>query len=346
MGSVAEITRSASSRYIFAGKLQRDFTLFPSGETLFDKPGGNLLYAAAGLLVWEPDTTPGLLARVGEDYPGAWLGNLQQRGLDIRGIRVLSNVPDTRHFTAYLDLQTPQEDNPVSHFARLGLPFPKALLGYQCPANLLDSRTRLAPTSLHPEDLIPEYQKATIAHMCPVDYLTHSLLPVSLRQAGFTTITLDPSKGYMDSSFYNDVPALLVGLTAFLPSEEELRALFQGRSSDLWEMAEALTVTGCEIIVIKRGERGQMVYESAGHKRWEIPAYPARRVDPTGVGDAFCGGFLAGYCQSFDPLEAALHGNISAALTLEGSGIFYALEALPGLGQARLESLRQAVRQV
>ena len=66
----------------------------------------------------------------------------------------------------------------------------------------------------------------------------------------------------------------------------------------------------------------------------------------TGAGDAFCGGFLAGYRRTYDPLLAALHGNISASLVLEGHGPFYALEALPGLAQARLEALHQSVRRV
>jgi len=42
-------------------------------------------------------------------------------------------------------------------------------------------------------------------------------------------------------------------------------------------------------------------------------------------------------------LAAVLHGNVSASLVIEGSGPFYALEALPGLAQARLEALRDAV---
>jgi sugar/nucleoside kinase (ribokinase family) len=69
-------------------------------------------------------------------------------------------------------------------------------------------------------------------------------------------------------------------------------------------------------------------------------------VDPTGAGDAFCGGFLAGYRRTYDPLEAVLFGNISASLVVEGTGPFYALDALPGLAQARLDALRQSVRKI
>ena len=111
-------------------------------------------------------------------------------------------------------------------------------------------------------------------------------------------------------------------------------------------MAEVLGGYGCELVVIKRGAQGQWLYDAMGKHRWEIPAYSSRMADPTGAGDAFCGGFLAGYRETYDPLEAALHGNVSASLKVEGSGAFYPLDVMPGLAQARLEVLRDLVREV
>jgi sugar/nucleoside kinase (ribokinase family) len=111
-------------------------------------------------------------------------------------------------------------------------------------------------------------------------------------------------------------------------------------------MAEAVGTFGCEFVVVRRGGRGQMLHDSTAKKRWEIPAYPARLVDLTGAGDSFCGGFLFGYSTTFNPLQAVLHGNISASMTMEGIGAFHALETLPGLARARLESLAAAVREV
>jgi ribokinase len=150
----------------------------------------------------------------------------------------------------------------------------------------------------------------------------------------------------MSPTFWDDIPALVTGLTAFLPNEEEMRKLFHGRSTDLWQMMETIADYGCEIVVVKRGERGQFLYDRATKMRWEIPAYPAKVVDPTGAGDSFCGGFLAGYRRTYDPLQSALYGSISASLTIEGSGIFYALDALPGLAQARLNALKEGIRKV
>ena len=305
-----------------------------------------MLYAAAGLAVWEPAPPPGLIARVGKDYPQLWLDDFQKRGFDTRGVHVLPEDVDLRLFYAYTDRSTRVYDNPVAHFARLGLPFPKALFGYQAKTGLIDSRMRLSQTAPREADFLPEYLDATAAHLCPIDYLSHSLLPTILRQAGFTMVTLDPSAGYMNPFLRDYVPSLLTGLTAFLPSEEDLRSLFQGRTADLWEMAEALASYGCEIIVIKRGERGQLLYDRSNHARWEILPYPAKVVDVTGAGDAFCGGFLAGFRRTYDPLLAVLHGNISASFTIEGFDPLYAKDALAGLATARLEAVRQSVRKV
>jgi sugar/nucleoside kinase (ribokinase family) len=336
----------SNPRFLFAGRLTRDFIVLPDGQVYLDLPGGNVIYSAVGLAVWETSPAPRIIARIGEDYPQEWLEAFIRRGIDTSGVRILPHTIDVRDFFAYSSLSSRDDDDPMSHFARHGLPFPKVLLGYTSKNSQADSRSRLAPISLRQGDISLDHMDATAAHICPIDYLTHSLLPSVLRQAGFTIVTMDPSAGYMNSSFWEELPALITGITAFLPAEEEVRALFQGRSADLWEMAEAISQYGCEMVVIKRGVRGQLLYDAAGKKRWEVPSYPVEIRDPTGAGDAFCGGFLFGYRDTYDPILAVLHGNISASFTLEGTGPFYALDALPGLAKARLEALRQSIRKV
>jgi sugar/nucleoside kinase (ribokinase family) len=261
-------------------------------------------------------------------------------------VRILPDTVDVRSFAAYIDRDTRSNSDIVAHYARWGLPFPKDLLGFKPPSSSLNSRTQLQAISIRQGDVPQDFLDASAAHLCPVDYLSHSLLPAMLRQADFTTVTLDPAPGYMNPTFWNDVPGLVNGVTAFLPDEEELRALFQGKSSDLWEMASAIAAYGCELVVIKCGGRGQLLYDSATRGRWEVTPYPARVANLIGAGDAFCGGFLAGYRRSFDPLEAVLYGNISASMVIEGHDFYYALDALPGLAEARLEALRQNVRKV
>jgi len=331
-------------RYVIIGRLSRDTILTAEGKPYLDKPGGGLLYAAAGAAVWENGI--GLVGRVGEDYPQDWIKQVVQFGIDTQGIRYLHDSLDLRAFYAYVDADTVQTDNPVSHFARLGLTFPKLMLGYTAGVQTVDSRFQQTPLTIRHNDLPSEYLDVSAAHLCPLDFLSHSLLPPTLRQGRVTTITMDPSPGYMDPIYWDHIPAVVNGITAFLTSEAKLRTLFHGRSDNLWEMAETIASYGCEVVVVKRGSRGQLLYERNRQGKWQIPAYPARVVDPTGAGQAYCGGFLSGYRSTYDALEGALAGNISASLAVEGLGAFYALGALPGLARYRMEALREMARKV
>ena len=349
IGSEYDRLDSASFfRFIIAGQLRRDYILLPDERGHLDVPGGSLLYAAAGLGLWENDA--GLIARVGEDYPQDWIESIAERGFDVRGIHILPQEMDLRWFAAYPDGETRQLTNVVSHFARLGIPFPKTLLGYSEPSqpagNQGDSRTQPTVHTIRLSDIPEDYLDATAAHLCPLDYLSHSLLPPALRRGQVSTITLDPGAGYMNPIHWDEIPLILNSLTAFHCSEEKLFNLFHGRSTDLWEMAEALASYGCDLIVIKRGARGQYLYDHSRHTRWTIPAYPARVKDPTGAGDAFCGGFLAGYRSTYQPLEACFYGNVSASFVIEGSSPYFALSAFPALVTARLDALREMARSV
>lgn len=329
-------------RFTITGKLHRNYVITPQGKALNDIAGGSLLFAAAGMAVWE--TGIGLIGRTGEDYPQEWLNFLARRGFDIRGIRLLPEAIDQRFFVAYPEGETANTDNPVAHYARLSLAYPKSLLGYTPPGIRIDSHTLPTLQTIRQNDFPADYLDATAAHLCPLDFLSHKLLPAVFRRGNIHTLTLDPGNQYMNPTFWEDIPVLVNGLTAFLCSEEKVLSLFQGRSTDLWEMAETLAGYGCEIVVIKRGNRGQYLYNNLDHTHWIVPAYPVQVADPTGAGDAYCGGFLAGYRASYDPLYAALAGCISAALVIEGTNPFYALDVLPGLAKARLDALRDTVR--
>ncbi|MEW6241231.1 MAG: carbohydrate kinase family protein [Chloroflexota bacterium] len=329
--------------FLLLGSLTREFLLPAAGQPRIDAPGGSLLYAAGGLAVW--DRRAGLLARVGEDYPRAWLRGIEKRGLDVRGVRVQTGALDVRSFLAYNESFELTRVGPVSQFARRGLPFPKALLGYGNRARVRKDAKKSDPSAPTPQDIPSAYLEAKAAHVCPMNLDGHRQLVEVLRRT-INTVTLDPSPAYMQPASLRGLRGLLHGLTAFLPSFEELQSLFWGETNDPWEMCAALGEFGCEYIVVKCGARGQLLYDAVSKRRWEIPAHPSRLADPTGAGDAFCGGFLAGYLKSYDPLEGVIHGNVSASLKVEGIGPFHPLEVMPGLAEARLQIVREYVREV
>jgi ribokinase len=253
---------------------------------------------------------------------------------------------DVREFAAYNESFEMSRINPVSQFARREMTFPKSLLGYQPPDDQKKPKRNNEERMLIVTDIPSDYLTARAALLCPMDIVTQTQLIAGMKRGSVHTFVLDPGPDAMTRTVRRDLPALLNGVTAFLPSQEELCNLYWGQTHDLWEMAEDVSVYGCEYVIIKCGARGQLLYDTNNKKKWEIPAYPARLADPTGAGVAFCGGFLAGYCKSYDPLEGVLYGNVSASLKVEGSGALYPLDVLPGLAEARLDALRGMVREV
>lgn len=327
-------------KFLVFGNLTREFLVPAEEQPRLDVPGGSLLYAAAGLKVWESDI--GLVGRVGDDYPRAWLNEFKARGLDTMGVKILPQELDLREFLSYNENFETNNVNPITQFARRGMTFPKSLLGYQPPAEREPEEAKKILVTDIPE----EYLSARAALFCPMELSTQNQLIAGLKRGKVHSFILDPSPANMTPKARRELPALLNGVTALLLSEGELRNLFWGETHDLWEMAEAVCLYGCEYAVIKCGGQGQLLYMAGTKQKVEIPAYPARIADLTGAGDAFDGGFLAGYCKNYDPLEGVFYGSVSASLKLEGSGAFYPLEVLPGLAEARLEAVRGLARDV
>lgn len=74
-----------------------------------------------------------------------------------------------------------------------------------------------------------------------------------------------------------------------------------------------------QVLVITRGKDGADLY--MGGESVHIPTVPEDEiVDPTGVGDAFRGGFLAGYSHGFDWKLCGEIGSLAAVYCLEQRG--------------------------
>lgn len=83
-----------------------------------------------------------------------------------------------------------------------------------------------------------------------------------------------------------------------------------------------------EILVVTRGAEGSTVI--SGGTRIDVPAVPPVRIaDPTGVGDAFRGGFMKGLATGASLEECARLGSVAATYALEhlgGSSHSYTLD--------------------
>ncbi len=334
--------------YAIVGGLRDDYFITPDGVAHLHQLGGNALYAAVGAQVWAGPLAQrvGLIARVGANYPRAWLDEIARRGIDVGGVVVRPEALDTRTFYAYLSLEVRDDTNAAAHFRRIGRALPSELAGYASSTAGQGDRAHFSPLGVRPEEVRPRYLEARAVHLAPFDYRVHLTFPALLRCQPGRVLTADPSERYMQPEFADDVRQIVGELDAFLPSEMETRTFFGARLNDLWQAAEAFGDMGTRCVVLKLGSRGQYVYDARARRRWQVPAVPSRVVDVTGAGDAYCGGFLVGLAETGDPLEAALQGCVSASLVVEGTGALFALDYTSAQARARLEALRPAVKTV
>lgn len=335
---------SPAFEYVFIGGLREDYCITHDGGVHLGILGGNAVYSAVGARIWS--SAAGIVGRVGKTFPGEWLDELQHAGINVKGVTVLPEPHSNLTFYAYLTEEDRVDTNPASHFLRAGHPLPKQLLDYQSSTEGQDMRQGFAPLAVRPSDIDFPQGQYRGAHLAPADYMTHVTVPQHLRDLGVDLITLDPSERYMQPAINQDLPGILREIDAFLPSEAEARSVFKPDELEPGEMLEAFGAMGCRYVVIKRGIKGQLVWDEATKQCFSIPAYPSRVRDVTGAGDAFCGGFLVGLSETGDVIEASLRGNISASMTIEGTGATFALDALPGIAQARLDALRPSVKKL
>ena len=73
------------------------------------------------------------------------------------------------------------------------------------------------------------------------------------------------------------------------------------------------------LVVVTRGAKGASIYDRGEEIR--IPVVPPKQIaDPTGVGDAFRGGFLKGYLHGLDLETSGKMGALAATYCLESQG--------------------------
>ena len=108
----------------------------------------------------------------------------------------------------------------------------------------------------------------------------------------------------------------LIGGAAYLFTNEYEKALCEQKSG--WTDAEILDRVGVRVTTL--GSKG-VVIDRKDEPGLHVPAAPeVRKVEPTGVGDAFRAGFLAAVAWGLGLERAAQLGNLVAAHALETAG--------------------------
>jgi sugar/nucleoside kinase (ribokinase family) len=73
-----------------------------------------------------------------------------------------------------------------------------------------------------------------------------------------------------------------------------------------------------KIVVLKQGPKGCRIFESESD--FTVPGFAVKEVDPTGAGDAFCGGFTVAMLDGLDLRKAGQFANAVGALAVTKLG--------------------------
>lgn len=342
---------NSASPFLAVGNCTLDDIVTPDGQISPRQLGGNAVYAAAGMRLWGADVS--LISVIGSDYPATWLDQLDDAGIDVSAITEIQEPHLLRSRAFYFPdgSRTDRIDE-----ARAILP--------DHAGEIIDLESEYSDTGspLH-RRIWPSFcpdlaQWADVASRASYVHLAPGPLPCSRANASFLKsmrgdrilITFDWPWWDWDQEAQIDL-ALLKNLDYLLPSIEELTihadALFnidadsQTEGQHVFEAARRLLALGPEGIGVKMGARGMRLLLH-NEKNWiQFPTFPTEAVDPTGAGDAFCGGFLVGMAQTRNAVQAALYGAVSASFIIEDFGVLHALKVDAAQAQSRLQQLRE-----
>ena len=229
---------------------------------------------------------PVLVGAVGSDFADyrAWL---ERHGVDTASV----HVSDSLH-TARFVCTTDQNASQIASF------YPGAMG--------LARTIELAPVG----DRVGGIDLVVVGPNDPEAMVRHTQ---ECRQSGIPFVA-DPSQ-QLSSMSGDDVIALIEG-AAYLFTNEYEAALTESKSG--WTSEKILDTVGTRVTTL--GSKGARV-ERKGHAPIEV-GVPAeqQKADPTGVGDAFRAGYLAGVAWGLEPEQCAQIGSTLATYVVETVG--------------------------
>jgi adenosine kinase len=224
-----------------------------------------------------------IMATVGEDFE-EYRHWLESKGIDTSGMKVVPGV-----FTASFFCNTDRSNAQIASFYPGAMGYAAQLSFHQWQG----VRPDLVVISPNDPGAMTQYVKECRALGIP------SLYDPSQQIVRMTGEELRPGIEGAFALFVNDYEFGLV--------------------QKMTGMSAADILAHVRLLVVTRGKQGSTIY--AGGQEYTIPVVPPERIaDPTGVGDAFRGGFLTGYAHGWDWETCGRMGALAATYCLEQSG--------------------------
>ncbi len=269
-----------------------DDIVFPDGRTEMAVLGGGGPQTAFGMKLWADGV--GMTGSIGHDFPANAQRWLDEMGIDTAGLHRSSDLPTLRAWQIYEDdgrrFQVWRQSE-LRAGIQLRMDIEQLPLSYRAAKGF--------HLGVHPEN--------------PALGTIHAL-----RDHGLT-VSVEAFR-HSDRQLTDDeLSALVSAGNIFSPNLHEARTMTGLHDRD--ELVHRLADAGAEMVILRLGEDGSIVYRGETGERWHIPAVKANVVDPTGAGNAYCGAFLAGWETTHDLRLAGLYGAVAASFLVEQVGL-------------------------
>ncbi|MCR2027110.1 carbohydrate kinase family protein [Anaerotruncus colihominis] len=284
---------------VVIGHTTLDSVVTYDGELHLRCPGGGCLHAAAGAAYWFKNHEVGIVTKIGPNFLEENVRTIQScPGVDCAGIRRMDKKG--------MELWLLYDADGYRHW----------VLHHDCC-----TREQAAPA---PRDIPARYLKeARGYHIAPLPLNQVQALLKAIPRG--RRIQLDPHYEWFFPKYRSDWEQVLPYVSVLMPSEDEFTKFWDipyGQPAQQYEpYIRQLSEMGPEIVILKMGAQGALLYQRETGAITTIPSQATKIVDATGAGDAFGGGFLAGWLKTGDVTAAAQYGMRSSARTLQLRGV-------------------------
>jgi sugar/nucleoside kinase (ribokinase family) len=279
------------ARFLIVGNLLVEDIVMPDGRELPGRLGGDAIYSALGARAFADDVQP--VIRVGHGFPAELRRALEEAGY---GDGLIASTHPAVRLRVHWGVEGGNRFTfePGSGTYVQATPAPEEL-----PSGLAD--------------------RLEAVHIAPVPFGQMETW-IAWARPRARVVTVDPHYQHLEADWRLVVPLV----DAFLPSRAEATGILGGWPGPE-EACRAFAALGAPIVCVKLGAEGAVAHRAATGELLSVPAASVDPVDPTGCGDAFCGGFLVGLTESGDLRVALGHATEAAALAGRDHGAAHAL---------------------